>query len=136
MGSNPYVNTPEYQIEGTDVNDTRDRTAQLFGDVQLTSYKKDGTQIVAEIASEKGGSIEFPLFAFDGYAAELDGQRLDIARGDNNRIHMDIPAGTNGTLRIWFEGKMLWRAADALSLLSAVIFLVYLIKRRKNESFT
>ena len=136
MGSNPYVNTPEYQIEGTDVNDTRDRTAHLFGDVQLTSYKKDGTQIVAEIASEKGGSIEFPLFAFDGYAAELDGQRLDIARGDNNRIHMDIPAGANGTLRIWFEGKMLWRAADALSLLSAVIFLVYLIKRRKNESFT
>ena len=136
MGSNPYVNTPEYQIEGTDVNDTRDRTAHLFGDVQLTSYKKDGTQIVAEIASEKGGSIEFPLFAFDGYAAELDGQRLDIARGDNNRMLVDIPAGTNGTLRIWFEGKMLWRAADALSLLSAVIFLVYLIKRCKNESFT
>ena len=68
--------------------------------------------------------------------ASVASRKLFICRLSNNRIHMDIPAGANGTLRIWFEGKMLWRAADALSLLSAVIFLVYLIKRCKNESFT
>lgn len=127
----------EYTLPGTNVARTVYEHGLLIeGDVQATGYEKKGTHAQVDISAMQGGSVTLPVFAFDGYAAELDGQRLDIARGDNNRMLVDIPAGTNGTLRIWFIGKTLWRMADALSLLTAVIFLAYLIKRHKNESFT
>ena len=35
-GANPYMILPEYQIEGTDVGDTRSRTLLVVGDAQAT----------------------------------------------------------------------------------------------------
>lgn len=134
MGANPYMGTPEYQIEGTDVEDTRDRKASLLGDVQLTSYEKNGTRITAELASSEGGTVEFPLFAFDGYKAELAGQELTIARGSNNRIRIDIPAGASGELRVWFAGNPLWRISDAVSLITLFALGGHLIRKRKNAT--
>ena len=92
-----------------------------------------GTEITAEVSSADGGAIEFPLFAFDGYKAELDGREIAIARGDNNRIRVEIPAGTSGPLHIWFAGKLLWRVADLASLATVAALCVYVIRKRKNE---
>ena len=124
----------EYTLPGTNVARTLyEHDLLIEGDVQVTGYEKKGTRAEVDLVAQQGGSVTLPVFAFDGYAAELDGQRLDIARGDNNRMLVDIPAGTNGTLRIWFEGKMLWRAADAISLLAIIGLTIYWYRRKTRR---
>ncbi|MBQ7825962.1 MAG: hypothetical protein IJ337_06390, partial [Clostridia bacterium] len=133
LTANRILVQEEYQIEGTDVNDIHEVSPILSGDIELKAYQKDSTEITAELVSAGGGAVEFPLFAFDGYKAELDGHEIAIARGDNNRIRVEIPAGASGQLRIWFEGKLLWRIADAVSLGAAAALCAYVIRKRKNE---
>jgi len=133
QGAKTYMVFPEYQIQGTDVSKTRSRQPILTGDVELTQYEKDGTHIEAQVTAQEGGEITFPLFGFDGYAAELNGERVYWWRGENNRLTVDVPAGTQGELCIWFEGITLWRVADVISLLSAVGLLAFALLRRKGE---
>ena len=75
-----------------------------------------------------------PLFGFDGYAVQLNGERMEWTRGDINRLTVLIPAGTAGELLVRFEGKPLWRIADAVSLMTVILSGIYLLRRRKNAS--
>lgn len=128
--ASPYVLTPEYQFEGTDLVATRSREARAKGDVRLEQYGKDGTRISAQVDARGDAELTFPLFAFDGYAAQLNGERIPWTRGENNCLTVSLPAGTQGELLIWFEEKAIWRAADAASLAGLLAFLAYCWKRR------
>lgn len=59
------------------------------------------------------------------------GLALLSTRGKNNRLAVDIPADTQGTLRIWYEGNMLWRVTDAASLSTALCMLGLWLKKRR-----
>ena len=130
-GANAYIITPEYQIEGTDVGATRSRDVIIEGDAVLTDYQKKGTEISAQVNSIGDAKLTMPLFGFDGYAAELDGKRIAWTRGENNRLTVEFPAGTQGELSIWFEGKAIWRVTDALSLVTALCMLGLWMKKRR-----
>jgi len=131
-GANAYIVTPEYQIEGTDVNATRSREVMIEGDAALTAYEKKGTRIKTQVNAAGDARLTMPLFGFDGYAAELNGERIDWVRGENNRLTVDVPAGTQGALRIWFEGKAVWRATDALSLVTALCVMGLWLKKKRR----
>lgn len=131
-GANAYIITPEYQIEGTDVSATRSREVIVKGDVVLTEYEKKGTKITAQVDAAGDARLTMPLFGFDGYAAELNGERIDWVRAENNRLAVDIPAGTQGMLRIWFEGKAIWKVTDVLSLAAALCALGCWLKRKRR----
>ena len=75
--------------------------------------------------------LTLPLFGFDGYAAELNGEKIDWVRGENNRIAVDLPAGTQGELSVRYEGKAIWRVADALSLATLLCLLGVFVKKRR-----
>ena len=124
----------DYTLTDTVISQMKDMQVHTDGDVTLSDYEKFGTQIVAGVRSETGGEVSFPLFAFAGYAAELDGERVDILRGENNRIALSVPAHTDGLLHIWFEGKASWRAAEAVSLLTACLMLADAAVRRRRRA--
>jgi len=133
-GANAYIITPEYQIEGTDAGATRSRDVIIEGDAVLTAYEKKGTRIEAQVDAAGDARLSMPLFGFDGYAAELNGQKIDWMRGENNRLAVDVPAGTQGTLRIWFEGKAIWRLTDAVSVVTAIMLCRYAYVKRRRKS--
>ena len=124
----------DYTLGGTCLRGTLDRTVHTQGDVSVTDYDKVGTSITAGLEAGQGGTVSFPLFAFDGYEAELGGERVEIARGENNRITIDVPAGASGTLTIRFVGKPLWRVSEAVSLLTALAMAAHALydHRRKR----
>ena len=130
-GANAYIITPEYQIEGTDVNATRSRDVIIEGDAQMTAYEKKGTKITAQVDAAGDTRLTMPLFGFDGYAAELNGEPIDWQRGENNRLTVELPAETQGELCIWYEGKAIWRVTDAISLVTALCVLGALMKKRR-----
>ena len=125
----------EYTLPGTDVERTvTEHEVLLTGDADLLAYEKKGTRIKVQARADQGGTIVLPLFGFDGYAVQLNGERMEWTRGDNNRLTVLIPAGTAGELLVRFEGKPLWRIADAVSLMTVILSGIYLLRRRKNAS--
>lgn len=119
----------EYRLAGSDLNATKDQKVQADG-VDVTGYEKNGTEITAQVNAKEGGTLALPLFGFDGYRAELDGQEIAWTLGGNNRLTVELAAGMQGELHVWFAGKGLWRAAEAVSLLAALA-LLQPIGRRK-----
>lgn len=133
-GANPYMIYPEYQITGTDVADTRSRQAIASDGLTVTQYEKDGSRVTAQVDAQQDASLTLPLFGFEGYRAELNGEEIAWTRGENNRLTVLLPAGTKGELRVWFEGFALWRAADCVSLLSALGLAARALRRRFSVS--
>ena len=130
-GANPYMIFPEYQIAGTNVQDTRSRETVVSGNVKLAGYKKQGTQIDTRIRAERGGSVSFPLFGFKGYEVCLGETRMPYRLGENNRLTVDIPAGTDAPLTVRWKTPPLWRLADVISLLS--LLMLFAIRRREER---
>ena len=122
----------EYMLPGSSVKKTEDWAVHAADGVMISDYGKDGTRVHAQVDAPEGGALSLPLFGFDGYRAELDGEALSWSRGDNNRLTLMLPAGARGELRVWFAGKALWRAADAVSLATAVWLLLWTARRRRR----
>ena len=112
----PNLLHTEYTIPGTQTDPTVNRSVLTDGDVTVTAYQKESTSVTAQVEAKDDASVSLPLFGYDGYRATVDGKDMELALGENNRLTVLLPAGTQGTLRVWFEGKALWRAAELVSL--------------------
>ena len=123
-GAEPYIPYSEYNLPGSDVMETTDHSVHAQGGVTFEHVVKDGTRITMDVSAQQEGTIALPLFGFDGYAAELGGERLETGLGENNRLTVTIPEGSSGTLRVRFAGKAIWRVGDAISALTALALLV------------
>ena len=126
----PHLAYTEYTIPGSQTAPTIDQRVLLEGGVQLTDYKKDGTTVTAQVAADTDAKIALPLFGYDGYRAELGGKELEWTPGENNRLTVEIPAGAQGALRVWFAGKVYWRAAELVSLCTLLALALGGVKRR------
>lgn len=125
----------EYTLPGTTAFNPGDHAFAADEGVSIAGYSKDGTRITAHAVSEVGGTVSFPLFAYDGYRAALGGEDIAVYPGENNRVTLDIPAGADGELRIWYESKPLWRACDAVSLATAAgLALLCMLRARKRTA--
>ena len=129
------VTYPEYMIPGSDALRTTERTVLAEGDVAFEGYDKQGTTITGDVSAQTDAALTFPLFGFDGYAAEVNGQRMEVELGDNNRLKVLLPEGTQGEMKVWFAGKGYWRIADAISAVTLVALVVRgWLRRRKRIS--
>jgi len=133
FGQGGYANSTykEYNLPGTDVRRTTDRSVHTQGEVSVWDYEKESAQITARIDAKTDAEISFPLFGFRGYRAELDGREVSWALGENNRLTVSVPAGASGLLRVWFAGENIWRAADAVSLVTLLGLAAWCLRRRR-----
>lgn len=127
-----YMVYPEYQIAGTNVEDTRSRAVLTDGDVQLTDYVKEGTRVSAQVSAATDSEIAFPLFGFPGYEVKFDGEPVAWYLSGNNRLTVDIPAGSQGLLEIFYAGKTIWKIADIVSACAAAALGVWMVYQRKK----
>ena len=114
----PNLQYTEYTMPGTQTEPTMEREVLINGDVTVTAYEKESTNIAMHVSAQTDARIMLPLFGYDGYRATLCGEEIAWTVGDNNRLSIELPAGAQGELRVWFAGKALWRAAEAVSLLT------------------
>ena len=126
----PNLQYTEYTIPGTQTRPTMDQSLITDG-VAVTRYEKDGTTAALEVQAQEGGMVSLTLFGYDGYRAELGGEEIAWTLGENNRLTVEIPAGTSGELRVWFAGKAVWRVAEAVSVASFAALLMHKGKRRR-----
>ena len=128
-----HMTYPEYTLPGSNLRITQDRRPLLSGKIEMDDYRKDGTRITAHVKGEDG-EITFPLFAFDGYQATLDGKKIDCSQGENCRLKVTFSGKVDGMVKVWFAGKPLWRVADAISCATLVLLLLDTKRRRGGRA--
>ncbi len=116
----PHLYYTEYTIPGTKTDPTVDQSMLLDGDATVTAYEKKSTNVAAQVEAKGDAKVSLPLFGYDGYRAQVEGREMETALGDNNRLTVLLPAGTQGELRVWFAGKGIWRVAEMISLAAAL----------------
>ena len=128
----PNLLYTEYTIPGTQTAPTMERSLLVDGDAAVTDYRKESTTVTAQVDAQTDAVISLPLFGYDGYRATVDGQAMETGLGENNRLTVRLDAGTQGTLRVWFAGKAVWRIADAASLGTLLALLGLCLYRRRK----
>ena len=85
-----------------------------------------------DVNAQSDAVLTLPLFAYDGYVAQIDGKAAALGVGENNRLTVMLPAGTQGELHVGYAGSPLWRIADGISLAALIGMAVFGILCRKN----
>lgn len=100
--------------------------------VEVSAYESaKGERLLTLSNNGDASSVLIPVFAYPGYQAEdLDTKNsIAFTSGDNARIRLEIPGGYSGTIRIYYKEPVLWRIFEIISLLSAVAFIVLILRR-------
>jgi len=124
----------DYALKDANLRSLDSRDPVVSEGIVLKDYDKFGTEITAYVSAQQDGTIMMPLYAFDGYTAELDGQPVAIERGEAEHMRLQIKAGTEGELRIRFEGKAYWKVFDSVSLAALIGLILLSIRDKKRAS--
>ena len=117
----------DYTIPGTDIDLAADDALLTEGGVAASLADRDGTTLYMDVEAKEDGVITLPLFAYKGYAAQIGGQEIALGTGENNRLTAFVPAGASGRMTVFYRGETIWRAADAISLASILLFACFSI---------
>lgn len=124
----------EYAPFGTEINELKNEDFSLSDEnVSVTRYEKKYLTIDAHIKndSEKDEYAEFKLFYFPGYVVDADSTSVYCMKGENGIIRVNIPAGYEGDIRIYFRTPMKWRLCYFISFCS-ILAIIVVVLRNKN----
>lgn len=128
----------EYTYVGTEKGALKAGEIRVHGSETYTvsDYEKRGTNLSFTLSMPDGGAyIELPLLYYPGYRAEVDGERVEVTRGDNNMIRLyHVPSAQAVQVRVWFEAPGLWLAVQALSVLGAALLALALAKMGRGRA--
>ena len=135
VGISPHLTNVEYLIPDSYPTRTGNREYAASEGVSVTNETKRGSTVTADVDAKQDGTLLLPLFGYDGYRAQVDGQNVEVAlnQAQNNRLDIHLSAGTRGTLRVRFAGKTWWRLTDAVSLLTLIGLFMERRKERKKH---
>ena len=101
--------------------------------VKVTSIEQaDGiTTLTCAETTGQDQHAELPLLYYPGYTViEGPGTAFKTANG---LVGVTVPANYTGTIRVTYREPKRWLAADAVSLVTAVVLLVLILRRRKTR---
>lgn len=116
------VSSGEYLLAGTNTNLTWTELDVSGENIEAKILERNGLCMDVSCQAKNNAWIEFPQFAYWHYQCrDVDtGQAYPITRGNNNKIHVNLPDHYQGTLRIDFVEPWYWRMAELISLASFI----------------
>ncbi|MBR1407483.1 MAG: hypothetical protein IJ573_01120 [Clostridia bacterium] len=135
-GISPDLAYTEYTLPGTVPEETRNAALRTEGGAQVKDVQKQGSRITARVMAEQDAALILPLYGYDGYRAKLTESRtaLSVSCTEDRRLRVALPAGTDGTLCVWYAGLPAWRIADAISLVTLAAAAALWLKQKKEKN--
>lgn len=123
----------EYVPTGTRVELLSQDAVKASDEVSVINYSKQYTNIGMTVSSKGSGYVEVPLLFYKGYAAEDEaGNRLELTRGINNVLRIEIPENYQGDISIRYKGLVGWKIADVVSVITLILIMFLVIPLRKS----
>lgn len=123
----------QYLYTDTDIDECEFERNVTGSNVDITGYKRSRNRFDVECVSRGDeAKLLLPVFAYPGYIAMTEfGDELNVARGLNNRLTVDVPDNYMGTIMVRYKEPILWRGAELISLIG-VVLLIYLYECNKK----
>lgn len=131
---NSYLSGREYLPLGTDESLLKAGRVVHPDTVSVGNFRKDHVGIEIELACTEGGGdsyVELPLLYYRGYRAKdvATGELYEVTDGENHVVRVELPDGYRGTLCTSFVSPWYWRAAEAVTVMSWGVFLIYCFRK-------
>lgn len=126
----------EYLFEHTDIYEMYSDNSIYGENVVVSNVQREGNEITVVCEASGDAYLEFPLLAYKHYkCVDMEtGETLSDGVGDNNRIRLNLPAGYQGSVKVYFKTPWQWRAAEAISLLTLIILILYIARMHRTET--
>ena len=99
----------------------------------VENYRKDNyIECTVQNDSDKDGAVVFSIVYYDGYTAidKAGGQKLDVFVNEG-RLSVNVPSGYSGDVIISFTGFASWRIAAVISIIAAVVLVIYIVDKKQ-----
>ncbi len=107
--------------------------------VFITDTHRDGKYLYvsAENTSSDVGFIDTHIIYYKGYrSADCEtGTRLNTYTAEHALTRVEIPAGYNGTFKVWYSEPGHWRVYEAVSVITILGYIVYRLLDRKKKAY-
>lgn len=126
----------EFAIRGSDRGMTAN-TDMTVDDAAAGAdmIQRKGTTIYARInnPSRHTVTVQAPLWGYRHYAAKAGNVKLNVGMSESKKVAVEIPAGFDGLVKIYFHEPWYWRVSEIISLLGVIGVgrKLVLIRRRK-----
>ncbi|MCD7863101.1 MAG: hypothetical protein LUG61_06240 [Lachnospiraceae bacterium] len=135
-----YYSYGEFQLYPTDRTQVFSRELLYDAETLLVGdYTcQDGECVIAlENLTDQNATVDIPMFAYDHYVAyDVEtGETIEITRGENSRIRLNLPAGYTGTVKVEYHLSTLWAVCIVISLLTDALLIAYaLFEKRRSPA--
>ncbi len=135
-----FVVVGEYLRAGVDLDTFPFLSPELFAEemeeAEIVERRGSNMRLYCRALDEiEGGVVSIPMFYYKGYhVTDDEGNEYPIEDGDLKQITFSVPPGFEGYLNIEYREPWYWRAAEVVSLVSAIGLAAYLIRRKGVEA--
>lgn len=110
---------------------------EVIGGVKVLDYQKKGCAVWLEVdATEGQGDVILPLLTYKGYHCERvdqvnSGQETGtgtdelLENHEDGRLTVHLEEGFTGRLKVFFREPVLWKIAEAVSLMGIILIYLY-----------
>lgn len=125
----------EYLLAGTDMEQFY-RNTTSGKDVTVESLTEDQNSYIVTCRnlSDETSWVTVPRLNYKGYAARdlATGEKFEIVNGQNNRIQVILPAGYEGSIRVFFRQPVLWIVAELLAAFMFLTCIFFLCRKQRR----
>lgn len=117
------MGSDEFKIKGIDENLTTCTDMVINDDAATaTITKRNGTTIYASVSNpgEQTVIVEAPLWGYRHYMAKAGSMKLNVNMSMNKKVAVEIPAGLNEQIKIYFHEPWYWRLSELFSLFALI----------------
>ncbi len=127
----------EYLPENTyAVMINRDRPEPEEGCIVTGFAKEKGVMTIwCENPLDRDAYVKVPVIAYRGYHAVSPeyGMEFYISKDYQNVAMVIVPAGYNGTIKVYFKEPKLWRLTEMISIITAILLVIFLWKKKNKK---
>jgi len=105
-------------------------TIELDKDAEINDFGREKGIMKFNINTDIENKAILPLLYYKGYKATLNGEEIPLQQSDKGLVEITVPR--SGNIRVWYEGTILQRISLFISLSSLLVFIVYLIYKKRN----
>lgn len=128
----------EYLPQETDKYRLVDNQFYPGDGVELSGVREEQGHYILSVAntSKQESQIVVPYLAYKGYVAiDCESQtQMEIQKGEDAILEVVLPAGYQGDIEVYFREPVIWRAAEIVSLLTLLLLIGVMVKKKKYKN--
>ncbi|MDU1904902.1 MAG: YfhO family protein [Dysgonomonas sp.] len=96
------------------------------------SRQKKGITCLDVKVQNKPETIEFPLFFYKGYSANMDGHELPVSESKNGLLQV-TDVNESGKICVAYTGTLIQKVSPYISIISVLLLCIYIFKRKRKK---